>query len=121
MSLFDETSDRVFGARQPQGRAARDAALEQVAGNSEPWHDQAIRLLRRIRDSTGTGMTGEDINQFVTRQIGQPHHHNAKGALIMSAVKAGIIAPTDEYRPMRNTRSHARRTRVYRVMTGDKP
>ncbi len=90
--------------------ALRDQALDQVAENSQPWMERAIGFVSHMPVH---GMTGEEIRRIVSICIGEPHHHNAWGALISTAIKRKHFWPTGEYRKMTSKKSHARRTPVY--------
>ena len=98
----------------------RDAALQRVAENAVEWMPLALLELEQLaRNSTGwanldRGFTGEFIRQALTPRIGHPHHNNAFGALIRTAITRKIIVPTGEYRAMQAVNSHSRKTPVYR-------
>jgi hypothetical protein len=70
----------------------------------------AITLLE-----SGQFMTGEDVRVAIVNTVGEPHHHNAWGAMIKSAVKQRLIIPTGKWRPMKLPQSHARVSPIYRV------
>jgi len=91
----------------------RDQALHRVATNSGSWMLDALIAICRI--STDSEVTGEDIRLNILERVGMPHHHNAWGALIKSALKQGVLIPTGEYRAMKTRKSHARKTPVYRI------
>ena len=61
--------------------------------------------------------TGEDIRRFLIEemQLEPPHHHNAWGSLIRTAVHRGLIGGTGRWTRMRGPKSHARPTQIYRV------
>lgn len=95
-----------------RSRAARDAALSQVAGNvSADWWVGACALVVGLRSWSGTG---EDLRVYVRALIGDPHSPNAWGALIAQSVRNEWLSRTGERRAMRSVRSHARQTDVYR-------
>ena len=95
-------------------KSRRDAGLLTVDENAKPWSDIAFEALLGMRSETDLStFTAEHIRLQIEKKIGNPHHHNAWGALIMKAVKRGIIINTGEYVPMKTPRSHARRTPVY--------
>lgn len=98
----------LFGAVQ-----ARDNALNQVSGNTGKWMHKALVAVSDLR--AGVDLTGEDIRLRVADRVGNPHHHNAWGALIKAAIKADLITPTGKHRAMQTVRSHARRTPVYYI------
>lgn len=93
----------------------RDKALKKVTENGMPFSELAMVAMRSFPDPTATG---EDVRRHVTRMVGEPHHHNAWGAVIMMGVRRGVLAPTGEYRAMTSKKSHARKTPVYEVRRG---
>ena len=93
------------------GRQQRDEALAQVAENAMPYTEQAAQLIDQL--NPGTDWTGEDIRIYIESKIGKPHHHNAWGAIINSAVRRKTLIKTGKYRQMRAPKSHARATPVY--------
>lgn len=93
---------------------ARDAALEVVAENAEDATQFMSRGLRAIAALSGE-YTGEDVRRCLTAAGVTPHHHNAWGALIRSAIKSGLLVPTGRYVRMTAVRSHARATQVLRA------
>ena len=101
------------GREEPAGAGAiaRDEALEQVGGNAGTFMDQAMGMIDTITE--GAVVTGEDIRRGVQRQGIEPHHHNAWGALISSAVRLGLITETGRWVPMQDKKSKARRTPEY--------
>ncbi|MFZ0270967.1 MAG: hypothetical protein WAL34_03870 [Acidobacteriaceae bacterium] len=76
--------------------------IEQLARSHEGWAN------------TEHGVIGEDIRRMLLPHVGHPGSPNAWGALIRRAIKKGLIVATGEYRHMKEKRSHARRTMVYR-------
>ena len=93
---------------------ARDVALDQVAENAETAGDfstLAYNIVMKI--PKGWVGTGEDIREIVEREV-TPHHHNAWGAFISLLCRYEIIEKTGEYRKMRQIKSHARATAVYK-------
>lgn len=96
-------------------RLSRDEALERVQKHAgEDWMASALGCIARME--RGLLVTGEDIRHVVEKAVGPPHHHNAYGALVMSAVKRHLIAKTGQWTNMRDKRSHARMTPVYRKL-----
>ena len=105
-----------MGFRYGRGaEEARDAALEQVADNAEPWTERAIRYLTWLRATASLQhpFTGEDMRWYVDAYVGPPHHHNAYGALTRIAIRRGLIRPTGQWTKMQSMRSHARQTPLY--------
>jgi hypothetical protein len=94
---------------------ARDEALETVIENAgHDWKAKALTLIATMQK--GTLATGEDLRLAISEKVGDPHHHNAYGALIMNAVRKGFIAPTGRYVRMKTPKSHARATPLYRII-----
>lgn len=87
---------------------ARDEALAAVL--KEPWSSVALRALHGLPSGD---YTGEDIRLRLIEEVGAPHHHNAWGALIMNAVRSGLLVAIGTYRHMKTTKSHGRKTPVY--------
>jgi hypothetical protein len=113
--------DTVIAANPPQippklslARAARDEAQARVLDNEPPpWIDDALALLRRFV-ADRQSFIGEDFRVYAALHgLRQPHHHNAWGALMMTAAKRGICCPTDQTRQMCTSKSHARRSPVW--------
>ena len=95
-----------------KARAARDEAIARVRGNAGDFVDRALEALRL---SPTRRMTGEDIRVLLTGWGIVPHHHNAWGAVVRAGITRGILEETGAYVSMRDIRSHARKTQVYRV------
>lgn len=95
-----------------ESRAARDDGIGRVTHNvGEAWMAGALRHLLAIPYAD---FTGEDVRKhLLAKGYAKPHHANAWGAVMMTAVKRGLIEKTGEYRPMKDKRSHARATPVY--------
>ena len=100
-----------------ESRKARDAALKDVADHSQPWMDRALAFLPLLRVEFST-VTGEQVRLWLEKRLEPPHHHNAYGALINTAIKRGILIPTGCLVPMAVKKSHARKTPVYRTLYG---
>jgi hypothetical protein len=83
-------------------RAARDEALKTVESNAGEWIDRALSALCMFG---GMEVTGEDIRLILVPVVGKPHHHNAWGAMIRTAVTRGILRQTGEWRNMKTHRA----------------
>ncbi len=94
------------------GEVLRDEAIAKVSEHNETWMELAIRSAQQFMLEKDD-FTGEDIRFYCSWNIGCPKHPNAYGALINTLLKRKIIKPTGEYRAMRDSMSHARRTPVY--------
>ena len=95
---------------------ARDAALDQVNANAAPWPILFLAALRRL--PPGTTGTAEWFRFTLTEGgLAKPHHHNAWGGMIATAVRLGVLEPTGTWAAMGGPKSHARKTPVYRRMS----
>jgi hypothetical protein len=109
---------------EEQARVARDAGIAQVQSNNPDWFALAMIELQEIakhgsRDWANIDtFTGETIRQMISPLVGHPASPNAWGALIMAAIKKKMIEPTGQYVAMKAERSHARKTAVYRFVSG---
>lgn len=107
--LFNRFSEPLVA-----GETLRDKGIEQVLDNAgEDWRISAERLVRSMR---GQEATGEDIREACIKAGISPHHSNSWGGLVAGLVKRGLIQATGRYTAMRDPKSHARETKVYRIM-----
>jgi hypothetical protein len=102
----------LFGDDGAEGRKRRDEALVNVAANAETFMSKALKELVRFERGT---YTGEDIRRQLELWGIRPHHHNAWGALVATAVRSRILWPTGRLAAMTDPRSHARKTLVYQI------
>lgn len=95
----------------PDARTQRDDALAKVSRPS--WLEEAVAS---FTSAAPTGeFTGEELRTtLLAAGLTEPHHHNAWGALVMTLVRRKLIQATGAYRAMSTTRSHARKTPVYK-------
>lgn len=119
-SMKDQLGDTLFdympppsAKMPPPAKVARDAALEQVATNAgSDWGAQAIRMIASLPPGE---YTGERLRLRLREQgLAPPHHHNAWGALINSAIRKRLLTDTGRRQHMESEKSHARKTPVYR-------
>jgi hypothetical protein len=89
---------------------ARDEGLERVSTRSQQFMANGILAIAKLPPGE---YTGEQIRLLLFRQHISPHHHNAWGALIMSAVRKGLLFDTGKVANMQTRASHARKTTVY--------
>lgn len=95
-----------------QARAARDAVLEQIGVWHRSWMNCALATVKIL--TLPAEFTAEDIRIAVVPIEGAPANPHAWGALTKALLKAGVIEETGKLTPMRDARSHGRRTMVYR-------
>jgi len=93
-------------------KAARDAALAQVADNAGDWMARAVDAARAILPTAP--FISEELRPGVVARVGRPHHSNAWGALTKILLDRGHIVPTGTWRAMRAPGSHARQSPEYR-------
>lgn len=99
----------------PAAKEARDYNLSKVTANAgDSFRKDAIACILRVW--AGREATSEDFRLTCEQQGITPHHHNAWGGLTMGLKKMGALIETGELRAMKSSRSHARRTMVYRVV-----
>ena len=102
-----------------KSREERDKALKQVSENSEEWFPKAVAALPTIVGMMPPEFSPEELRTAMSGVIGNPHHHNAWGALTNTAVRRKLIVPTGNWGQNRKKESHARVTRLYRARSGD--
>lgn len=96
------------------GAEARDDGMALAFENERvEWREAARDVVRRL--PPGAFLIGEDVRETVLSEIDPPHSPKVWGSLINYGIKEGILVPTERSRPMRDPRSHARGSRVYRV------
>jgi hypothetical protein len=69
-----------------------------------------------LRQRVGPVFAGESLTLAICNLIGEPHHHNARGALMMHLSRANLIEKTGDWCQMASPSSHARSTPIYRWM-----
>jgi hypothetical protein len=92
-------------------RQARDAGIAQITDHNATWMERGLRMIAIAPPMSGPF---ELWREHCWRAgLETPDKPNAWGALARSAVKRGLIRPTGRWVPMRDVRSHARRTPEY--------
>src|SRR6056297_335820 len=87
-------------------RTRRDRGITSVTENSQPWMDRAAAAALKMPDGE---CTGEDIRLHVSELVGDPHHHNAWGALINRLIRNRVIYSTGMTCHAKLPKAHARR------------
>jgi len=108
--LADTATELLFDL--PASRQERDVAIQQVAENNSDFMRRGLTIISQLWPGE---YTGEEIRGMLTHFGLAPRHPNVWGALINAAVKRGLLHDTGKTQPMRDVKSHARRTPVYRV------
>jgi hypothetical protein len=94
---------------------ARDVAIETVLENAgEDWRGAALQLI--VTKFRHREATGEDLRLACEADGIVPHHPNAWGAFVMNLCRQGFLEKTGRYQQMKSKKSHARETKVYRVI-----
>jgi hypothetical protein len=92
----------------------KEDGMKKVVGSNLSWVVAVhARLYKMSKEQAGDLFTGEDIRATLTEFGLEPNHPNAWGALINGLIIKKVLIPTLLYRPMKDPRSHARKTRVY--------
>jgi hypothetical protein len=108
-SLFElPESDLKRLEDKTPGELQRDEGAHRVLKHSGVWRDHALAVLKRRASQPGP-FNFEDIEG----ECGPPpNHHNAIGALMLTAVRKKIIVSVG-LRKTSRTASHARKAQVY--------
>jgi len=91
------------------GERLRDAGIARVSANNDSWMESALAKIERLDFDEATG---EDFRMLL--ELPEPKHPNAWGALTRTAISRGLIIPTGHWVKMKDPRSHARMTPLYR-------
>lgn len=120
-NLFDapRTHPSPFLAGEPAAlttaTALRDRGAVQVLERAgDDWKIDAIVCIRRHWG--GREGIAEDFRRTCQAHGIAPHHPNAWGALTLSMKRQQLLEETGEWRSPSDLKSHARPTRVYRVL-----
>lgn len=104
LSLFDAAMTDA-----DQSRALRDAGIEQAADHANAvhtkWTDKAFEFLRKYLGYTAGEFQTEDVRIAGLNVLPEPPSKRAWGAVMIAAVKAGLIKKTG-YAPVNNPRAH---------------
>lgn len=95
-----------------EAETEKTLSLAKIEKSNAVWMVLAVNVIQRI--SPGSEGIGEDFRHAVASYIGRPTRPNAWGALIRKATTLGLLELTGEMRSMRDRRSHARKSWVYR-------
>lgn len=101
---------------------ARDAGIDQTAQNNREWMALGLLQIEQLAwgsegwANLGNGFTGEDLRRILTPLIGKPSSPHGWGSLCMHAIRRKLIVNTGRYVPMREVKSHARKTAVYQLV-----
>lgn len=95
----------------------RDKAIAQVATNTDTaWAAQTLDIIKQIATDTFDFTTDDIWQALAETSLPTPHEPRALGALMLTAQRAGLIAPTDRYRQSQRPKCHARPIRVWQAV-----
>lgn len=122
MDFFgDDVSYRVSKRRKkPSGKQLKERGMKRAVDHAgKNWKHAVLNAIREWRanwSEEGRKYAFEDIRLHLSEiGISQPPHVNAWGGICRSAVNAGIIRATGEYRLAKLPAAHARVVRLYEV------
>jgi len=95
---------------QPTAEALRDAGIASVTKNEKTWLEDAHALIARYPTDEANA---EELRTWVEDRLGAPHHVNAYGGMIMSAVRKGLLKNTGVYTVGKRPSGHGRRVANY--------
>jgi len=101
------------------GDRARDEGMNRASENAGLWNLRGQQLLVRLCERyAGYERSGEEINNRIVAEIGEPPNHpNAKSSLCGWGVQKGYLVDTGKPRvKLKKTSSHSRKTPVYRLV-----
>jgi hypothetical protein len=99
-----------------ESRSERDLGIVRITSNNRTWMQSALAMLPAMKAEYSEA-TGEDMRAWLLGNgLHKPTKPNAWGALTRSAIRLGIIADTGRVGQMAATRSHARRTPLWRFL-----
>jgi len=93
-----------------EGRRLQAEGIERVSLNAGNFIQRGLAAIAVLPPGR---YTGETIRAKLLAKEIAPHHPNAWGALILAAIKRGMLHHTGHYVPMRSKKSHAHKNEVY--------
>jgi len=121
----DDDQRDLFGPPSPfdhfdlgAGRAGRDKGMARVDRHGATWTRRARTVITNSLPIGWEGRAEELRALLCAAGMPDPHHHNCWGSLIHWLVKSGVLTATGDHEQMRDPRSHARQTPVYRRLNG---
>jgi hypothetical protein len=94
----------------PTATQLRDQGISSVTRNEKSWLEAAHALIARYPTNEANA---EELRVWVEERIGGPAHVNAYGAMIMSAVRKGLLKNTGIYTVGKRPSGHGRRVANY--------
>lgn len=121
VTSFEEIKAKLFAGQPVTAEAARDEAIARVENNAnQDWLDAFRRALERVARGRLHFNTDPVWEEF-EREYPQPKQHEprAAGAVVVKAMRDGVISPTDMFWASNRKSCHKRPLRVYRSLIFD--
>ena len=93
-----------------KGMSEREINITKVLSNSGTFMTQAMAIIASLPPGE---YTGEDFTRACQSNGVIPHRSNAFGALILKAIRRGMIIKTGRIGSMKRVSSHAHNTPIY--------
>lgn len=108
---------RVERKRSRDGARQRDEGIARASqGSLKEWREAAREAVRRVA-ANASSLTTDDVWDELDRVgMSDVREPRAMGAVMLSMVKAGVIASTDRTRLSMRPECHRRPVRVWRVL-----
>lgn len=97
------------------GQQRRDDAIDRVGEHADTEWKAAVALAIRFCAKTRDAFTTDEVWSLLTGRDAT-HEPRAMGAMMQEAKRAGVIAPTKEWRESARPECHARPCRVWRSL-----
>lgn len=100
---------------QLAAQQARDEAIARVDAHADSaWRQRALQVVEYLAATRGT-FTTDDVWEQLAVHGEATHEPRALGAIMRTAARQGICAPTPTYRTSSRAACHARPVRVWRA------
>lgn len=110
------TPDEPMTFDAPLAAAARDRDMARVDRAVDPeWRDLAYEAVVETAAELPDGFIVDDVWQHLPAGVEDPREPRAMGPVMRRAQSAGIIVPTNEYRPSARVTAHRNPRRVWRA------
>jgi hypothetical protein len=119
--MFEPTPGRPASLRpsvglleMDAGKKARDEGIQRVAENSGEWRERAAEMIEAMAERL-PDFTADEVREEADRiKLGDPHHANVWGAVMMAAARRGLIEKTMTVRPSARPEAHGHCNPVWR-------
>ena len=95
--------------KPPTGQDLKRRGIEQVIENERiEWRLQVSRIIEETANDYRRFTVDHVQNRAAVAGVGQPHHQNAWGAAIRTALQAGVMRKTGEHVKGQRAAQHGR-------------